>query len=131
MLNSRRKLNIMGSILWLSLVRAEQLPLNLDGTVVSVPICSVNGVELPCWPAAFAPRQFLRAEGDVHTLRGKGCVASSTRLPAGAIAVVERGACTFGQKALAAQSSGAAALLIYDHEEGAAGRGLWCCSVAT
>ncbi|EIE97189.1 M28 family metallopeptidase [Saccharomonospora glauca] len=81
-----------------------------------------NGTEIPVTIMSYSPST---EEGGITAPLAAvapddtpGCEASDYGDVTGAIALVQRGSCTFAEKSLAASEAGAVALLVYNNEEG-------------
>ena len=79
-------------------------------------IVSGDAKKLDCMPAAFSPPIVDPAVVTPVVSAGDGC-PSPLKGVEGAIALMERGKCSFGQKALNAQAGGALSAIIWDNKD--------------
>ena len=79
-------------------------------------IVSGDAKKLDCMPAAFSPPIVDPAVVTPVVSAGDGC-PSPLKGVEGAIALMERGKCSFGQKALNAQTGGALSAIIWDNKD--------------
>jgi hypothetical protein len=71
--------------------------------------------EIECLPAAFSPAKISPALlGSVVSV-GLGCTVPIPEAVEGSVALIQRGGCSFGQKVLNVQKSGAIGAMIYDN----------------
>jgi hypothetical protein len=80
-------------------------------------ILAGQATKLDCLPGSFSPPEVTPAVLGVVVSVGTGCAMPIPQAVEGAIALVERGGCSFGQKALNVQKSGAVGAVIWDNTE--------------
>ncbi len=99
---------------------------SFDNTHVKAQMLEVDGVEFPFMPASSAPEppttgtEDLVSAGAPSSAQAQSCNANpvASSVAAGKAVLIQRGACTFYEKALNAQKAGATAVVLYNNVPG-------------